>query len=201
MNNNNVGDFNYADVEKHRLVVGVIYVLVIGSLWLPWIEHNFGHGISTTTHAFLDDGAYLMSAVAVIGALVVVLAGGMKKPMTLITKIISAIIGGGGVVVTFMSMDMIDFGSTSPAWGANVTMALFILAVVAVFIPSSVIEKLVPGDLGSALDTLADDGDEVIIQEVEKSSSEQLKELKELLDAGIITDDEFETKKKELLDL
>ena len=151
-------EFNFKDVEKHRLVVGLCYLLAIGSLWLPWIHHSFGMGISTTTHAFLDDGAYVIGGVAGIAGIVSVLAGGMKKPMTLLFKIISAVIGVVGVVITFVIMDDIDFSSgTSVEWGAYVTLALFILGIVAAFIPSSLIEKLVPDSLGALLDEAAEE--------------------------------------------
>ena len=45
------------------------------------------------------------------------------------------------------------------------------------------------------------EGNTTIINKIEKSPAELIKEYKELLDSGIITQDEFDTKKKSILDL
>lgn len=45
------------------------------------------------------------------------------------------------------------------------------------------------------------EGNTTVINNIEKSPVELIKEYKELLDSGIITQEEFEAKKKSILDL
>ena len=151
-------EFNFKDVEKHRLLVGICYLLAIGSLWLPWYTTHFGTAGSVTANAFWSDGAILIAVIAAGAAIAAVLIGGMKNKMSLVAKIVPAVIGVLGLVFTFVVADEIDFGrNTSAAWGSYVTMATFILGVVAAFIPASIIEKIVPDSLGAYLDETADE--------------------------------------------
>lgn len=188
-------------MAKQRFSIAVVAFVGMITTFLPWFKISGLASLAKDSIKGTAGDGWITLIVFLVAGAVAVTVGERDKPLQSPFKYVAVAAGATNLVVGLFELsnggdDAGIYGSANPTWGL---WGLMIVSIVMIAVPFFVKEEAKTIQLGGLVQQSPGAQFGEAPSKNEKTAVESIKELKELLDMEVLTQEEFDKKKDEIL--
>ncbi|MBJ7688506.1 SHOCT domain-containing protein [Weissella confusa] len=198
-------------MTKQRFAIVVVAVVGMLTTFLPWFKISGLASLAKESVKGTAGDRWITLIVFLAAGVVAVAVGGRDKPLQGFFRYAAVVAGAINLIIGFYELtnggaDAGIYGSADPTWGLWILMLASLALIVVPFVVKEDGQPVQPRVVVQQTTQAAPQATNVqagsasaASATAEKTDVEKIKELKELLDMGVLTQEEFDKKKDEIL--